>query len=275
MEGVVSGKPSTASELREKAEEAAARMDQIIVPFDPPTVTYRKVTQALAAVMADLPAIGKDGRADPKQGGYAYRGIEQITKHAQGLFAKHGVVMVPQVESCEVRDITVAGKPWTDTTLHVTYEVHGPAGDSVKVRTVGIGRDNSDKGANKAMTQAFKYALLQLLCISDAKDDVDGQTHEADAPRPVWQVGHAKQRLFAAVGGDKDLAAQAWQELRGDDRWREWEHAFPTVEVEEWLNQPAQAEVVPGGDPSITHEREGVAGVATPGATEEQEGEQE
>lgn len=203
------------------------------------------VVQALAAVMAELPAIGKDGRADPKQGGYAYRGIEQITRHAQGLFAKHGVVMVPRVESCEVRDITVAGKPWTDTTLHVTYMVYGPAGDSVEVRTVGIGRDNSDKGANKAMTQAFKYALLQLLCISDSKDDVDGQTHEADAPAPRWEIGHAKQALLTAVGGDKALAAEAWTDLRGDDRWPSWEHDWPAKEIEAWLNQPADDPAAP------------------------------
>lgn len=139
------------------------------------------IAQALAKVMADLPAIGKDQSASQAQGGYAYRGIEQITRHVQGLFAKHGVVVVPSVQSVETRDLLVNQKPWTDTTLVVNYTLVGPDGSSLEATTVGIGRDNADKGANKAMTQAFKYLLLQVLCISDAKDDADGHTFEADA----------------------------------------------------------------------------------------------
>jgi hypothetical protein len=141
------------------------------------------VVEALSRVMRDLPAIGKDGRADPKQGGYAYRGIEQITVHTQALFAKHGVVFVPHVRSYEVREIEVNNKPWTDVYETVEYTVYGPGGidDCITVGPIlAIGRDNSDKGGNKCLTQAFKYALLQTLCISDAKDDGDAQTHEAD-----------------------------------------------------------------------------------------------
>ena len=146
------------------------------------------VVAALAAVMGELPAIGKDQSASAQQGGYAYRGIEQITQHTQGLFAKQGVVFIPRVVHHEIRDLVVNGKPWTDTVELVEYDVYGPGGIEDKI-TVGpilaIGRDNSDKGANKCLTQAFKYALLQCLSISDAKDDADGTTHEADAPPPV------------------------------------------------------------------------------------------
>ena len=53
---------------------------------------HANVTEALAAVMAALPGIGKDGKADPAQGGYSYRGIEQITSHAQALLGANGVV---------------------------------------------------------------------------------------------------------------------------------------------------------------------------------------
>lgn len=145
--------------------------------------TTSNVVSALAAVIAELPGIGKDGRASQQQGGYAYRGIEQITAHAAPLLAKHGVVFLPQVLDVDVRDITVNSKPWTDTYLTVRYLICGPGGpeDRVEATVVGIGRDNADKGANKALTQAFKYALLQVLCIADAKDDGDGHaTHEAD-----------------------------------------------------------------------------------------------
>lgn len=161
------------------------------------SATYApNVIVALLRVMADLPAIGKDQRMSGSgAGGYAYRGIEQITGHCQGLFAKHGVVFAPRLVSHEIREIEVNGKPWTDTIEQVEYDVYGPAGIEDRI-TVGpilaIGRDNSDKGANKCLTQAYKYALLQALCISDAKDDGDTQTHEADrryqepaSPQPI------------------------------------------------------------------------------------------
>lgn len=168
------------------------------------------VIAALAAVMADLPSIGKDQQASAQQGGYAYRGIDQITQHTQGLFASYGVVFVPRVVHYEIRDIVVNGKPWTDTVELVEYDVYGPGGIEDRI-TVGpilaLGRDNSDKGANKCLTQAFKYALLQALCISDAKDDADGTTHEADAaPAEDPAIPGLRSAVQAAIDKLDDAA---------------------------------------------------------------------
>jgi hypothetical protein len=146
------------------------------------------VVQALSRVLADLPGIGKGDRASQQQGGYAYRGIEAITKEAAPLFAKHGVVFVPHVLSWERDEITVNSKPWTDDRMTISYTVYGPGGpdDCIEVGPIpAIGRDNSDKGANKCMTQAFKYALLQVLCIADAKDDGDASSIEAEFAGPM------------------------------------------------------------------------------------------
>lgn len=160
------------------------------------------VIEALSRVMRDLPGIGKDQQASAQQGGYAYRGIEQITQHTQGLFAEHGVVFIPRVVHHEIRELVVNGKPWTDTIELVEYDVYGPGGVEDRI-TVGpilaIGRDNSDKGANKCLTQAYKYALLQALSISDAKDDADGTTHEADAvPPPDPRISQSNAEAMIA-----------------------------------------------------------------------------
>ena len=179
------------------------------------------VTEALAAVIAEMPGIGKDMQAAAQQGGYAYRGIEAITREVQPLFAKHGIVVAPHVHSYEVDHIEVNGKPWTDTRLLVSYTVYGPGGIEDKIEAgpiLAIGRDNSDKGANKCMTQGFKYLLLQLLCVSDAKDDGDQQSVVADQrrqgppPLPAGMVdpGAAKKRLTTLYGGDIDAAKAAW-----------------------------------------------------------------
>ena len=190
------------------------------------TETPKTVTQAISRVMAELPGIGKT-REQGSGVQYAFRGIEAITAEAQTLFAKYGIVFAPRVLSHEIKDLTVNNKPWTDTFLSVEYDVYGPSysHDTIDKITVGpifaIGRDNSDKGANKAMTQAFKYALLQVLCISDRNDDADGYTHEADAPQelaaPVLPEGYvtvaeAKTALVETCHGDKQLAAGIWKE---------------------------------------------------------------
>jgi hypothetical protein len=188
------------------------------------------VIQAISRVMEDLPGIGKDDKADPAQGGYRYRGIEAITRAAQALFAKHGVVFVPRVLSHEIQNITVNNKPWTDTLLSVEYTIYGPHHREVMADgTVGpddfitagpflaIGRDNSDKGANKCMTQAFKYLLLQLLVVSDAKDDGDQGSHEADAPLPVVseELRATLKRQISNLPEDaQDRLRQTWKERR-------------------------------------------------------------
>ena len=61
------------------------------------------------------------------------------------------------------------------------------------------------KAPNKSLTQAFKYLLLQLLCVSDSKDDADAASIEADrrsssAPDldqrpPAWSATATRTRM--------------------------------------------------------------------------------
>jgi hypothetical protein len=206
-------------------------------PSDHPGAQHANVTEALAAVMAELPGIGKDGKADPAQGGYRYRGIEQITAHAQTLLAKHGVVPYPRVKGDpKIVPITVNSKPWTDTILKVEYRFkHGPSDtEELAGPFIGIGRDNSDKGANKCMTQTFKYALIQVLCIGDKADDADGQSHEADAPQEWWEWAGYKDEdhqrsvtaelleLFNTVPKANREPIKKWIKDHADDGYTTW-----------------------------------------------------
>ena len=212
--------------LEDEAEKVAERLK-----------AGRSVTAALSLVMADLPGISK---GDKSPEGYSYRGIEAITKQLQPLLAKHGVVFTPKARITDVRPSPAMKDGWQDVYMEVDWTIAGPDGSTLEARTTGIGRDRSDKGANKAQTQAFKYLLLHLLCIADVADDADGQTYEHD--RATWTVGDAKKRLLSDVGADAALAKEAWRALDGDERWREWEHDWPTIELEAWVNQPASGE---------------------------------
>lgn len=141
------------------------------------TEPTRNVITALAAVMNELPAIGK---GDKSPEGYAYRGIEAITKHLQPLLAKHCVIITPSATIVDVRPSPAMKEGWQDVQITVDWRIFGPGGpsDVIEARTSGIGRDKSDKGANKAQTQAYKYLLLHLLSIADKADDADGVTYD-------------------------------------------------------------------------------------------------
>jgi hypothetical protein len=168
----------------------------------PEPAPAQHVVAALCRVMGELPAIGKTMESPQ---GYKYRGIEQITQHAQPLFAKHGITLVPhRVQWQEVTNLTINGRPWTDEKLLVTYRCYGPGGvdDYLEVQVPGIGRDNADKGSNKAMTQAFKYAMLQALCIADAKDDADSH----DVPQADDDTGPVMATRLQ-VGGIREACA--------------------------------------------------------------------
>jgi len=173
------------------------------------------VQQAIALVMEELPAIGKDQRAAAVEGGYAYRGIEAIAKHLQPLLAKHGVVISPLSHLVSQAPSIAMKDGWTDTILDVEWRIYGPAGDCIEARTQGIGRDKSDKGAAKALTQARKNLLLSLFSIADKADDADGQTYEHDRATEGEPAASAEARekalaLIAPLDETHKAKVKAW-----------------------------------------------------------------
>lgn len=174
------------------------------------------ITQALAAVAAELPAIGKSNRSPE---GYQYRGIEDIMTAAAHLLAKHQVVIAPHTTIITITPVTGMKEGWQDVQVAVDWVIHGPDGDHITARTVGIGRDKSDKGANKAHTQAKKYLLMDLLNVADAADDVEA--HDTTPPvRPAVNVSAEMEAIRAL---DKDTRHRLWVELAVPDSDRPWQ----------------------------------------------------
>jgi hypothetical protein len=166
------------------------------------------VVRALTAVIGDLPAIGKTDKS--KDMPYTFRGIEGITKELQPLLAKHGVVIVPKATITNVVHSPEMKPAWQDVYMTVQWDIYGPDGSSISACTTGIGRDHTDKGANKAQTQAYKYLLLHLLCIADVRDDADGKDYEFG--RATKQDEPSEERTAA-----QDLAVR-FSTLSGADK---------------------------------------------------------
>ncbi|MGE4425476.1 MAG: ERF family protein [Solirubrobacteraceae bacterium] len=137
------------------------------------------VDEAIRRVMRDLPSIAKSERAPDAMGGFAFRGVEQIAEAAKPLLAKHGLIIKGRTSLLQVVHSPGSKENWQDTYIEVRWKLTGPDGSEDEATTLGVGRDNADKGVPKAQTQAYKQLLIQLFCINDAKNDADGHDYSA------------------------------------------------------------------------------------------------
>ena len=141
-----------------------------------------QIYKAMAGLMADLTAIGKDQKN--QQQGFKYRGIDQVYNALHPLMAKHKIFTTPEVLVRDREERTNAkGTVLAFVTLRIKYTFWAEDGSSVSCTVEGEGMDSGDKASNQAMAIAHKYALLQTFCIpTEDMDDPDSQVHEI-APR--------------------------------------------------------------------------------------------
>jgi hypothetical protein len=129
------------------------------------------IFKAMPAIMGEVGAVAK-GRKNLQQG-YQFRGIDDIYNELQEHLAKHGVFSIPHVvsERHEERH-SKSGGVNIYRILTIDYTFYAEDGSSLTARVIGEGMDSGDKAANKAMSVADKYALLQVFKIptEDKKD---------------------------------------------------------------------------------------------------------
>lgn len=148
-----------------------------------------KIYAAMAAIMKETDAIGKDQRN--QQQGFQYRGIDDVYNAMHHVLAKHGVFMTPEVLDKSREERTNAkGTVLAFTIMRMKYTFYAEDGSSVSCTVEGEGMDSGDKSSNKAMAVAHKYAMLQTFCIPTAEQkDPDAELHEV---RPHTNSDDAK-----------------------------------------------------------------------------------
>jgi hypothetical protein len=151
--------------------------------------TKPTVFEALAAVMADVQAVKKGDRNDAQR--FMFRGIDAVVNAVGPALRKHGVTVSPRVDLYEYGTVTTAGgKAMGHVRVLVTYTFHGPAGDALPAQAPGEAFDAGDKATPKAMSVAFRTALLQALALPTDEPDPDSSSYErapaqpAQPPRP-------------------------------------------------------------------------------------------
>lgn len=143
-------------------------------------VTARTVSDiytALAAVMADVDHVAKRDRNEHQR--FLFRGIDAVVNAVGPALRKHGVIVVPRVDTVDYDTVaTSTGKPATACRVLVTYTFFAPDGSSIDTCVAAEAWDSGDKAAPKAMSVAFRTALLQALALPTDDPEPDAQTYE-------------------------------------------------------------------------------------------------
>ncbi len=138
-----------------------------------------KVYKAICAVIDDLSKTGVSKDRKNQQQGYRFRSIDDFYYAVSPLLPKHGLCILPRVISREcVERTTKNGGSLFYTTVEVEYDmVSAEDGSKHTVLTIGEAMDSADKSTNKAMSAAYKYALIQAFCVPvEGNDDADAET---------------------------------------------------------------------------------------------------
>ncbi|MCP4897362.1 MAG: hypothetical protein GY906_10360 [bacterium] len=180
------------------------------------------INQAWHYILHDMPELERR-----KVQTFTAFNIDDVYASIHPLLIKHGVIIVPRVVSYEWRDGTFPnGGACLDFVLTVEYDFIAIS-DGTKFTAVGFaqGRDNQDKGPNKAIQQALKYVLIQMLQINTGEDaeedpgDTPAAKEAAEAAQAKAQresdilhyTNKAKAAIFSMAKNDKDEAKRGFE----------------------------------------------------------------
>jgi len=154
------------------------------------------IQQLLVRVMHDVGAVRKEERNEHQK--FLFRGIDTVVKAVYPALIEHGVVVMPTVIASDYNNVEVGTKrtQMGHARLTVRYTFHGPAGDTLDATVSAEAMDSGDKATAKAMSVAFRTALLQALCLPTDDPDPDSQSYER---APAVSVDEALDRLNKAA----------------------------------------------------------------------------
>lgn len=186
------------------------------------------VVEALAKVMGDVQAVGKGDRADLGNGrGYSFRGVDAVVNAVGPSLREHGVIVLPRVLDKQYREYaTRNGGQMHEAIIEVEYTFVGPDASKLVCSAVGEASDSGDKATPKAMSVAYRTALLQALCIPTDEPDPDEHVVErapAQDPAAIAAQRTLLVEVQSAMPGESDekqrqRAREVWDEFGQDPK---------------------------------------------------------
>lgn len=167
-----------------------------------------RVYGAISAIMAELAVTGIARTRRNEEEGYAYRGIDDVMATLAPLLARHKLCVLPRVLERSVLE-RQGGKDGllVSVSLRVAFDlVSARDGSTHVIEAWGEALDGSDKASAKAMSAAWKHAMLQAFCIpvpdiedTDARSPRLGVTPLQADPVQGWKQWSAD--ISEMIGG--------------------------------------------------------------------------
>lgn len=204
------------------------------------------IVQAMSRAMAEIGAVAKDGRN--AQFNFQFRGVDAVVNAASPAFRHNGIVVTPEVLTVERESVPARnGGQMMNVYLTVRYTFHGPRGDSIQATVAAESFDAGDKATAKAMSVAFRIALLQALALPTHDEDPDDVTYErAQQGQQRGQVQQEDRRQPPPDEASQERPAQHPAIAALSVRYRDWDNNQRRILHELW----GQREGLPVGGPS-------------------------
>lgn len=174
----------------------------------------KTVIQALNEVMKSVGAIAKTDRNQAQ--GFNFRGIDSVVNAVSPALQKYGVIVTPDVLDSQYATVEI-GRNRTamgHVRVQVAYTFHGPNGDFIVSTVVAEAMDSGDKASAKAMSVAFRTALLQTLCLPTDEVDPDATSYERSSAEDVLSPSAVMMKIAQAV--DLEKLASVGQYITGN-----------------------------------------------------------
>ena len=149
-------------------------------------MTAPQVYRAINAISAEfsgaaIPKLHRNERDD-----YLYRSIDDVLNRLSPLLAKHKLCVLPRVLDRTAADRAGEGDLLlVSVSVRVAFDLVSITDGSMhSIETFGEALDSSDKATAKALSSAYKHAMLQLFCVPVAQiEDADRNSHRLKQPK--------------------------------------------------------------------------------------------
>jgi ERF superfamily len=191
-----------------------------------------EIFAALSAVMGEVSSVSKDERNTGQ--GFNFRGIDAVVNAVGPALRKHGVIVVPRVQSCDYATIEIGEK--RKATAHVRVIVEyifiAQDGSTISCTTAGEAMDGGDKATAKAMSVAFRIALLQALALPTSEPDPDASSYERSPAKTLTMKDQDQaSKIHADILAKEDVGSlkTIWDALKANDILESsWAEGSPT-----------------------------------------------
>jgi hypothetical protein len=168
--------------------------------------------------MAEFSHVEKGDQFSGGGASFKYRGVDRVVFALSAAMRKQGLVMVPAAHTAPefVPVQTSNGKQSNMVRLLVTYRIYGPecgaAADFIEVTVPGEAMDSGDKAVSKAMSVAWRTALLQTFFLPTGDPDPDSEVHEMANVRVTPADTKRLEEYDAAIALWEEQIKDVWND---------------------------------------------------------------